>query len=158
MLLALGIEEIGDRGELGFDFLPVEESTIGILLRILCVVFLTVFHIDIAHNVITKVINDNHILNLPILHHLVKNFLIEVLAFGHGSIGISAAHVIAVDQGGLDCIVLVHVLEAYGLADGRLVVDSLAAVAVPACAHLVEKWTIYLVHLCAVDFGESVSH
>jgi len=50
------------------------------------------------------------------------------------------------------------VLEQYCLADGGLVVDTLAAVAISAGADLVEEGAVDFVHLCAVDLGEPLCH
>jgi len=49
-------------------------------------------------------------------------------------------------------------LEKDCLADGRLVVDTLATVSVTTGSYFVEEGTVDFVHLCAVDFGESLCH
>lgn len=70
---------------------------------------------------------------------------------GHGSICVLASHDVAGYYCGLDRIVFVHVLEEDCLADWGFVVDSLAAVPVPAGPNFVEEGTVYLVHLGTID-------
>ena len=80
------------------------------------------------------------------------------VSLGHGSLCISTADVVAIDKGCFDGIVLVHMLKADCLTDWRLVVNSLATVAVSACSYLVEEGAVHLVHLRAVNLGQAISH
>lgn len=49
-------------------------------------------------------------------------------------------------------------LEKDGLADRRFVVNTLTAISITTGPDLVEEGTIDLVHLGAVDLGESLGH
>lgn len=42
--------------------------------------------------------------------------------------------------------------------DGRLVVNSLAAVSIAAGPNFIEKGTVDLIHFCTIDFGKSFRH
>lgn len=110
MLFAFGIKEISNWRKLCLDFFSIPKSSICIFLCILSILFLTVLYIDIANDMITKVINNNHILNFSIFHHLLENFFIKILAFCHSSIGISSGHIIPINESCLNSIVLIHVL------------------------------------------------
>lgn len=158
ILFALSIHEIGDSRELSLDFLPIEETTIDILLCVFRVVILSVFDINIANNMITKIINHNHIFNFAILHHFLKDFLVEPLILGHGCLGISPADIISINECSFDCVVLIHMFETDCFGQRRLVMNSLATVPVPACTHLVEEGTIHLIHLGPVDLRQAVGH
>lgn len=158
VLLTFCIQKVCHWRELSLNFLSIKKSAISILLGILGVIFLTVLDVHIANNMVAQVVDNNHILNFAIFHHLIKDFLVEVLALSHSSIGISPADIVSINKRSLNCIVFVHVPQAYGLADRWLIMDTFAAVSVTTCTHFVEKWTIYFVHLCAVDLRKSVSH
>lgn len=78
VLLAFSIHKISHRREDCIDLLSIEVTTIYKLQCILRIFFITVLDIDISNKMITKVINDNHILNLSIFAHFPKYFLKEL--------------------------------------------------------------------------------
>lgn len=79
VLLALGIKEVSDGRVLGLDLLAVEEAAIDVLLGILGEVLVTVLDVDVADNVVSQVVHHDHVLDFPILHHLLENLLVECL-------------------------------------------------------------------------------
>lgn len=153
MLFAFGIKEISDWRELCLDFFPIPKSSICIFLCILSVFFFAVLYIDIANDMITKVINNNHILNFSVFHHLFENFLIKIFAFCHSSIGISSGHIISINESCFNSIVLIHVLKTNSLTDRGLIMYSLATIPIPTSSHLIEKWTVNFIHFSPIDLG-----
>lgn len=158
VLFAFCVQEISDRRELSLNLFSVQKPTIGILLSILCILLFTVFDINIANNVISQIINNNHILDFTILHHLFENIFIKILAFGHSGIRICSTHIVSINKSSLHSIVLIHVLQTDSLTNWRFVMNSLTAVTVPAGPHFIEKRAIHLIHFGTIDFGEPVSH
>lgn len=75
VLLALSIQEIRYRGEDSTDLLTLEKSAIDIVECIFRILLVAVLHIDVAHDVISQIVDDNHILDLAVLTHLFEYFL-----------------------------------------------------------------------------------
>jgi hypothetical protein len=75
ILFAFGVKEIGHRGEDGRYFLATEESAIDVVECIFRVFFIAVFDIDISDDVVSQVVNNNHIFDFPILTHLFEDIL-----------------------------------------------------------------------------------
>jgi hypothetical protein len=158
VLLALGVEEVGDWGEDRADLLAVPEPAVDVLERVFGVVLVAVLDVDVAHDVVAQVVHHDHVLDLAVLAHLLEDLLEELLELVERLLSVLGSDDVARNDGGLDGVVLVHVLEEDGLADGRLVVDAFAAVAVAAGADLVEEGTVHLVHLRPIDFRQPLSH
>lgn len=79
VLFAFSIHEVSDWRKDGTNFFAIEESTIDMIECIFRVLFIAVFDIDVADDVISEVINDYHILNLTILAHLIEDLSIKIL-------------------------------------------------------------------------------
>ena len=75
VLLTLGIEEVSDRREDSADFLAIEKPTIDIVECIFGVLLVTILHIDVSYDVVSQIIDDNHILEFSVLTHLFEYFL-----------------------------------------------------------------------------------
>ena len=79
VLFAFSIQEVSDWRVYGTDFFAIKKSTIDAFQGILRVVLITVLDIDVADDVISQVINNDHILDLSILTHLFENLLEKML-------------------------------------------------------------------------------
>lgn len=79
ILLALGVQEVSYWWKYGTDFLPVEKSAIDIVKCVLRVFLVAVLHVNVADNMVSQVIDNDHILDLSILTHFLENFLEELL-------------------------------------------------------------------------------
>ena len=79
ILLAFSIEEISHRRKNSRYLLPSKEPSIDVVQSILRIILVSIFDIDIPHNVITQVINNNHIFNLAVLTHFLEHLLEEGL-------------------------------------------------------------------------------
>lgn len=109
ILFAFCIQEICDRGKLSLNLFPVEKSSISIFLSILSILLLTILDINVPYNMISQVINHNHILNFTILHHLSKNLFKEIFIFSHCCICILSTHIVSINQCCLNRVVFIHV-------------------------------------------------
>lgn len=158
VLLTLRIPKVSHRRVLRIYLLPIKVPPVDIHDGILRIVLVSVPHIDIPHDVVPQVIHHDHLLDLPVLVHLLEHILEELLEFVEGSLGVVFPDGVPHGEGGFDGTVLVHVHQHYGLGDGGFVVDALATVAVPACPHLDVEGAVHLVHLGSVDSSQSLSH
>ena len=79
VLLALGVKKVGNGGELGIDFFAIEETSIDVFLGIFRVLLFAILDVDVAHNVVSQVIDYDHVLYFPVLHHFFKYLFVEVL-------------------------------------------------------------------------------
>lgn len=154
ILLALSIHEISNRWKFSFYFFIVEKTTINMLHCIFCIVLVWILNIDIADNMIAQIIDHNHILNITIFHHLFEDFLIKVFVFYKCIFCIRLIdYTVTINQGNLYCIIFIHMFEADRFRNRRFVMNSLAAVTIPACTHFVEERAIDFVHFSPINFG-----
>lgn len=79
VLLALGVHEICHWGKHCVDFLAGEKSSVDVLLSILCIIFVRILDIDVSDQMVAKIIDYNHIFNLTILAHFLKNIFVKLL-------------------------------------------------------------------------------
>lgn len=77
VLFAFCIHEISDGWKYGVNFFASKESAIDIFLSNFCVVFVWIFDINVSDQMITEIIDNNHILNFSELTHFFKDILIE---------------------------------------------------------------------------------
>lgn len=110
ILFAFCVHEICHWRKLSLYFLLIKKSAIYILLSILRIIVFTVFHINIPYYVLSQIVDNNHILNLSIFHHLLENLLIKIFIFGHCFICIFPCHIMAFNKRSLDCIIFIHML------------------------------------------------
>lgn len=78
VLLALGVEEVGDRGEDSTDLLALEEAAIDVVEGVLGVLLVAVLDVDVAHDVVAQVVHHDHVLDLAVLAHLAEDLLEEL--------------------------------------------------------------------------------
>lgn len=79
ILFAFCIEEVGDWWEDGTYFFAIEESSVNVFKGVFRVFLITVFNIHISNNVISQVIDHDHIFDLTILAHLFEDLLEKCL-------------------------------------------------------------------------------
>lgn len=79
MLLTFGISKICYWRKYCIYFFTSKESAINFALCILGIIFVTVLYVNIARQMITQIINNNHILNFAKLTHLFENVFIKSL-------------------------------------------------------------------------------
>jgi len=77
VLFTLGICKISDWREYCINFFTSKESAINFALSILCIIFITILHINVSNQMVTQIINNNHILYFAKLTHLFENILIK---------------------------------------------------------------------------------
>ena len=73
VLLALGVQEVSDRWKDGANFLSIEKPSIDVVKGVLGVLFIAILDVDISNDVIAKVIDHDHILDLSVLTHLFED-------------------------------------------------------------------------------------
>lgn len=93
--------------------------------------FICKLDVNVADHVVPDVVRDDHLLHLAELRHLHEHFLVEGLEVLDRLHQVLLRHVPPVGESDGRVRVLVHVLEAHGLAQWRLVVDASASIAVP---------------------------
>jgi hypothetical protein len=102
--------------------------------------------------VVSQIINNNHILNFSIFHHLFKNFLIKILIFIHSYFSISPTNIITINKCSLNCIIFIHMFKTDSLTNRWFIMDSLTTITIPTSTHLIKKWTVNFIHLGSIDF------
>lgn len=147
VLPAARLSEVSDRGQLRMHSLTVEPAVIEFSHSPLCILLPAELNIDIAHEVVPKVVTHIHLFDLSVLllqfcEHLLKEIIIVLLH-------LHVAHVTVRSVCGLGCVlwISVQVEQHYGLAESRFVVKSGAPVPVPAGPNLKVKRAVNLVLL-----------
>jgi hypothetical protein len=79
VLLAFGVCEICHRRKYCINFFASEKSSVDFTLRYLSIILVTVLNVNISNQMITQVINNNHVLYFTKLTHFLENILIESL-------------------------------------------------------------------------------
>jgi len=136
VLTAGGLAEVGDGAELGHDGAPLVEAASEALHGVVGAVLVFEFGVDVADEVVGKIVAHVEVLELAKFTELEEDVVIEVVeVFLKLLRGVVA--LLAVISAGGSVGRLVHVGDEHGLRDGRPVVHARASVSVPACADCV---------------------
>lgn len=79
VLFAFCVHEICHWGKYCVYLFPSEKSSVNIFLGNLCIVFIRILYVNISHQMITQIINNNHIFDFTVLAHFLENVFIEFL-------------------------------------------------------------------------------
>jgi len=145
ILAALGLAEVRDWRVLGHNHAIAVVAPVHAFHRGLCLGLVLVLQVNVADHVVANVVRDHHFVDLTELSHLHKDLLVETLEVLDGVHQVLLWDVAAVSEGDRRVWVLVHMFEAEGLRQGRLVVDARARVTVPARPNLEVEGTVHLV-------------
>lgn len=126
-------------------------ATVELVAGSLCRVFVFEASVDIADEMIVRVVTDYHLFYLAKLAHLAPEILVEGIEM---MLELSWCHLVLWVVGW----VLIHVGEKDCLAVGWLNVFSAAPVAVSACADLVVETAVDFILFCSEDGSEIGRH
>ena len=151
ILTTFGLSEVSHGGILRHDHPPAVVSSIHAFHSLLCLLLVMVLHVEVADHVVTDVVSDDHLFDLAKLRHLHKHFLVEGLEVLDSLDEVLLWDVSTVGEGDRRIWVLIHCLEAHGLAKGWLVMDSSARVSVPTRADFEVEGTVDFVLFSTKD-------
>jgi len=149
VLTATGLPEVSHGRQFGINGSSIEPSVVEIIHCLLCILFISKLDVDIAHEMVSKVVAYVHLLNLSILvlqlnkdilEKVVKVFLNRSLRDNRKTRNLTDSPVwIGCDVGW----VLVEVREQDCLRECGLVMDPRTSVSVTTGSDLEVKGTVY---------------
>lgn len=158
ILATAGFSEVSYGGKLCLDGLAIKPSVIQIHHSLLSILLTAELHIDISHQMVSKVVAHIHLFHFSILFlHLCEDFLKELIVMLlHLHITDGTAQTIG--RLGSVLRITVNVQQGNSLTESWFIVQSGAAVPMATGPNFKVERTVDLVFLCSEDGRQVFSH